>query len=238
MALHAHSFVRAPLRGSCWSQAPAPTKLRRLPVPSFAWHQPHAAGYRIGQECELEQPCEGAFAVEDATTKALSTTPPDPVWRTLAPSTESAKVHEERSEECGDLVVGGRAGLQALEQKLVLSEADRSLLCQEMDVLLRTLEEHGVVDPRGTAVRGHPQNTPLTRTGGRLRCRIRAVEGAAPPQPAGEPYVISKHPLLRAPRESCEERRGGLKLHCGLWRTVRAEYRLSEWALCRQGLPW
>ena len=56
VALHAHSFKRAPLRGSCWSQAPAPTKLRRLPVPSFAWHQPHAAGYRIGQECELEQP--------------------------------------------------------------------------------------------------------------------------------------------------------------------------------------
>jgi hypothetical protein len=30
----------------------------------------------------------------------------------------------------------------------VLSEADRSLLCQEMDLLLRTMEDHGILDPR------------------------------------------------------------------------------------------
>jgi hypothetical protein len=39
-------------------------------------------------------------------------------------------------------------GLQALEQKLALSEADRALLYQEINIMARTFEQHGINDPR------------------------------------------------------------------------------------------
>jgi len=114
----------------------------------------------------------------------------------------------------------------------VLSEADRSLLCQEMDVLLRTLEEHGVVDPRGLAVR--PQTPPAKhppRSHGSLSVWGEHAWGASVVQGGGSggsnvtsnslqgSHVISK------PTRCCEHRAssrrggeglGGLKLQRGL----------------------
>ena len=120
----------------------------------------------------------------------------------------------------------------------MLSEADRSLLCQEMDVLLRTLEEHGVVDPRGLAVR--PQTPPAKhppRSHSSLSVWGEHAWGASVVQGGGcggrnvisnslqGSHVISNLELARAP-SYLEEGRGGFGwLEAAAWvvRTVRAE---------------
>jgi hypothetical protein len=122
------------------------------------------------------------------TTKALSTSPPcDPVCTIRAPAAQHAKVDEQRSEDGGTSVVGWGAGWATGAGAEALAVGGGPVAVMSGDGCL--VAHAGGTRRRGPSRlggEGPPAKHPLPphSHGRRLRCRVRAMGAAAPPETA------------------------------------------------------